>query len=644
MKRRRLLLWAAIATPAIGWATLAVGGAQQWLKKPLERHASAALGRAVSIGGGLRVIVTPSSIYLNADDVRIANPDWARSADLLHVESLKARFSTFDLLIGRAGPRAVSVAGGTLALERAPEGGAVNWALGDAGGWIDPATVRQIDADDLLVRYDDPAAHVAARLALTSGGSGIVSVTGRGTAADRPFALGATISSADEHPTQFTVSAQSSGMKLTLAGEGEGPFQLSPSGMRATAQGEDFAALAALAGMDIPAMPAFAFQAQLGHRRGGWHFSRIEGRIGSTDLSGKLTLDRRGERPRVVAELASQMLQLGDGMTLLGLRTDSAPQNIEANWSDLPIHAGRTRLLPDASLSTEALGGFDAVIAYTAQQIGGTRHALSHLDMRLALVEGRLMVSPASVDFGGGFVSSDVFIDARRGPALARYDVRLSPTPMGSLLAGWGIAPGESTAMARGRIQLSGRGDTLRETLGNADGRIALVLPAGSVRMQRASMSELDMAHLQEAMFGENEPADLNCGLIAFTVRQGVATSDPILIDTDGHVLSGSGRLDLGSERLDLRLEADGKHRAWFGRPAPLLIGGTLADPMVLREPVALFRPTRLLGLNMMLPDFGAIFGFVDADKAQAPACGPLLRDGSVPDELERPQEFAALR
>src|SRR5690606_23763130 len=139
--------------------------------------------------------------------------------------------------------------------------------------------------------------------------------------------------------------------------------------------------------------------------------------------------------------------------------------DVDAGWDGMATHAAR--LMPDASLSPQALAGFDAVIDYSAQQIGGTRHTLSHLDMRLALVEGRLMVSPASVDLAGGFVSSDIFIDARRSPAQARYDVRLSPTPMGALLAGWGIAPDESTALARGRIQLNGRGETLRETLAN---------------------------------------------------------------------------------------------------------------------------------------------------------------------------------
>src|SRR5690606_6051593 len=127
----------------------------------------------------------------------------------------------------------------------------------------------------------------------------------------------------------------------------------------------------------------------------------------------------------------------------------------------------------------------------------------------------------------GGFVSSDITLDARRTPALARYDIRLSPTPMGRLLQQWGIAPSGTSATARGRIQLTGRGETLRETFARASGRIALIIPEGTVRTQRASYSGLDMANLNDALF-DSPPfgaAQVNCGLIAFTVRDGLATA-----------------------------------------------------------------------------------------------------------------------
>jgi len=60
---------------------------------------------------------------------------------------------------------------------------------------------------------------------------------------------------------------------------------------------------------------------------------------------------------------------------------------------------------------------------------------------------------------------------------------------------------------------------------------------------------------------------------------------------------------------------------------------------MPIREPVSWFRPARLFGLSMILPDFGAILGFVDPDEADAPACGPILR--AAPATAQRKREDA---
>lgn len=638
-KRRKALLLAALALPVLGWAALAFGGAP-FLKGPIERRASAALGRTVSIDGDLRLLITPFSIYLDAGDVRVGNAEWGSAAHLLDVAQFGARFSTFDLLIGRDAPRAISLSGGTLNLERAPKGGKTNWAVARVPMLFDAGVLRQIDADDMIVRYRDPNVDVDARLALTKSGAGMVMLSGRGAVGDRPFVLHGALQSSDDAPAQFRVDARTGDVDLRVAGTADAPLLLSGSTLNVSAKGEDFAALAGLAGVDVPAMPGFALNARLGHIRKGWLFSRIEGQIGDTDIAGKLTLDRRSGRPRLVAQLASRNLDMGDGMALFGLQSGGGEDASEAPLA----------LLPDARLSPDALGQFDAVVDYQAQQISGGLDGSSHLNMKLALIGGRLLVSPASVDLAGGYVSSDIMIDARSSPALARYDIRISPTPMGRLLASWGISPGGSTATAKGRIQLAGRGETVREALGNSDGRIALILPGGRVQTRSASGSPLDVAHLRDAMFGDGDavegaqPAGLNCGLIAFTVSGGVATADPILIDTDGHVLSGRGSFDFRGERLDLRLSADGKDSAWFSRPSTLLIGGTLADPIVMREPVSLFRPSRLLGLSMMLPDFGAIFGFVDPDDARAPACGPILRGAPAVAQRDRPRELASLR
>src|SRR3546814_2765027 len=55
------------------------------------------------------------------------------------------------------------------------------------------------------------------------------------------------------------------------------------------------------------------------------------------------------------------------------------------------------------------------------------------------LERSRLALSPLTFDIAGGRMASDIIINARERPVATDYDIRLSPTPMGNLLAKFGV-------------------------------------------------------------------------------------------------------------------------------------------------------------------------------------------------------------
>ena len=86
----------------------------------------------------------------------------------------------------------------------------------------------------------------------------------------------------------------------------------------------------------------------------------------------------------------------------------------------------------------------------------------------------------------------------------------------------------------KGRIKLDGRGDSIHDSLASSRGRIAFVMPSGALTVRNVQLAELDIGTFAQRMFqGKlDQPVQVNCGLIGFTVRSGVAAADPILIDT----------------------------------------------------------------------------------------------------------------
>jgi len=77
-----------------------------------------------------------------------------------------------------------------------------------------------------------------------------------------------------------------------------------------------------------------------------------------------------------------------------------------------------------------------------------------------ALLGYRLLkLSPLTLDMSRGHLASDIIINARQQPVVTDYDIRLAPTPMGTLLAGWGVAESGTTGVVKARIKLRGEMD-----------------------------------------------------------------------------------------------------------------------------------------------------------------------------------------
>ena len=216
----------------------------------------------------------------------------------------------------------------------------------------------------------------------------------------------------------------------------------------------------------------------------------------------------------------------------------------------------------------------------------------------------------------------------RRRPTKASYDIRLASTPMGRLLAGFGVAEAGTTGTIKGRLQLVGSGDSLHQSLANSNGRIAFVMPAGSFWTRNVQLSELDIGTFVQKMFQDKlkEPVRINCGLVAFTVRKGAAAADPILIDTSKNVIGGTGGFSFGTEALDLAFRADGKKFSLISAQSPVGLNGSFAKPgIAVISPELIGRAGAGLGLALIATPPAALLAFVDVGDAKAAACGPVL-------------------
>ncbi|MCT8000903.1 AsmA family protein [Sphingomonas sanguinis] len=610
----------------------------RFLRHPFESIVGRQTHRTVTVGGDFQLYFAPWRIKFVAEKIAISNPGWASRPNLFTADRIDSRIAPLSLLFGKRRFTWLELTNGAIDLEWTPDHRTNTWTFSEKKGGK-PLEFPRIDVAAVTgttVRYRDPRMRVTADLALDDIRSQdarigkAVGVRGKGVIRATPFTLTAQLLSPDATANrgrnELIARMRAAGNVVDLSGTLPSIADIENVPLKTRARGKDLSTLLDVIGVVIPRTRSYDLRAQLVKDGEAYRFTRMTGSFGDSDLAGRLTVTN-GERLHLDSELATKKLDIVDAAPFIGYNPDIVASK-GAQAAAAATGAGAQRLLPDAALPVATMQRFDADLKWTIRTVRSRRVPISDVDMTLALDRGKLTLSPLRFAMARGDVASDLVFDTRPRPSRISYDIRLSPTPLGRLLAGWGVAEAGTTGTVKGRIQLAGRGDTIHDSLASADGRMAFILPAGSLWTRNAQLAELDLGTFVQKMFEERlkEPVRINCGLIAFTVRSGVAAADPILIDTSKNVIVGRGGFSFRNEAIDLAIRADAKKFSLFSGQSPVGLTGHFVSPGI--DPISgdlLARAGTGLGLAVVATPLAGVLAFVDVGDAKAAACGPVL-------------------
>ncbi|KTT63410.1 AsmA family protein [Sphingomonas sanguinis] len=632
----RLLIGLLTVLAAI-WLVLFVTKGR-FLRHPFESIVGKLTHRTVTVGGDFQLYFAPWRIKFVAEKIAISNPDWATRPNLFTADLVDSRIAPLSLLFGKRRFTWLALTNGAVDLEWTPDHRSNTWTFSEKKGGkrLEFPRIDVAEVKGTTVRYRDPRMQVTADLALEDFRSQdarigrAVGVRGKGVIRSTPFVLNAQLLSPDatanRGKNELVARMRAAGNVVDVTGTLPSIADVENVPLRTHARGKDLSTLLEVIGVVIPRTRTYNLRAQLVKDGDVYRFTKMKGTFGDSDLAGQLTVTH-GERLHLDSTLATDKLDIIDAAPFIGYNPDIvATKGAEAAAAATGV--GPQRLLPDAALPVATMQRFDADLKWTIRTVRSRRVPISNVDLTLALDRGKLTLSPLRFAMARGDVSSDLLFDTRQRPSLVRYDIRLSPTPLGRLLAGWGVAEAGTTGTVKGRVQLTGRGDTIHDSLASANGRMAFILPAGSLWTKNAQLAELDIGTFVQKMFEKElkEPVRINCGLIAFTVRSGVAAADPILIDTSKNVITGRGGFSFRNEALDMAVRADAKTFSLFSGQSPVGITGSFAHPGI--NPISgdlLARAGAGLGLAVVATPLAGVLAFVDVGDAKAAACGPVL-------------------
>jgi uncharacterized protein involved in outer membrane biogenesis len=618
----------------LAWLVLYVTKGR-FLKHPFEKIVGKQIEREVKVAGDFQLYFDWINVKFVADGLTVSNPSW-RGGQLFTSKHIDTRIRTWPLILGRRELMWLNLDGGKVDLAWDAAHQRNTWTFGDPNVKGRPFELPHIERTSAVgshVDYLDPKMRLEAHIDIaTVAGeqkriTNDIRFTGNGKFNGKPFQLKGGLLSPNElvggGENKLTLVAWGLGQTVTVDGTLAGATVIDGAKLATTARGDNIAHLFDFIGVAVPETRAYRMAATLVKQGGNYDLTNLRGTFGTSDIAGRLSV-KTGERVYLSADLRTRTLDILDAGPFFGWN----PQQAAKTGAVVGTVQGTPRVLPDAPLRIEAIKQFDADVKYHVTTVRAKNFPISNIDLTLDLDHSLLKLSPLTFDLAGGKLWSDISINARVPEVITAYDIKLSPTPMGKLLGRFGVEESGTTGTMSARIKMTGTGDSVRRSLATSNGRIAVVIPKGQLWTRNIQLAEIDLGTYFTKLLGKKlkKPVDINCGLVAFTVRNGIAAADPILIDTNKNVIVGRGGFSFRTEALDLAFRADGKTFSLFSGQSPVGINGVFAKPgFQVISPQLLTRAGAGLGILALVSPPAAVLAFVDVGDAKSAACGPVL-------------------
>ncbi len=544
------------------------------LKGVVADRLSKRFGRPVAIEKMERVDAFGFVPTIAVRGVTIPQADWAGRGTFLRLQRARFSFPVWPLLTGTFKPRDITVDGLQLALVR-DRNGRTNWSRpGDAESGGSSTDLKGLSITNSVVSYRDDKRRRTARMAFASDSAGFrANGTGTIRGVDVRIALsGASVAQPTAGPWPFTASIDGTGLRMRARGSMDRPLDTDAMTLDVDARAADLRLIDAVIEAGLFGTQPVAITAHVRHDAPKWLVNDLNGTIGQSDIAGHLTVDKQDGRTRLDGAVTSRRFDFDDLSSDEGLAKGKALER-----------AIGPRLVPNTRIDLGNLARTDGRIAVRVARIfshGGST-SVTGIQGVLALDHQRLHVEPLTIRLAGGIARGAITVDQRNAakwPTLT-LDLRLAGTRVEALPGTDGAFTGRVAAHAR----LTGRGETIRDAVGRADGRIGFTVRDGALPARYAAALGFDAG--RALLAGGDDVARLRCVVLALRMNGGHGTAAPLVVDTSASQLRGTGGIAFPAERIAFRLTGAPKGKSLLRLPGSAFMSGTLSDPVLTVPP-----------------------------------------------------------
>lgn len=435
-----------------------------------------------------------------------------------------------------------------------------------------------------------------------------------------------------QQSTPYPVQADMRSGKTRIAVEGTvtRPSKLAAIDLQLTLAGPSMDQLYYFTGVVLPTTSPFSTSGRLtgtlGEDKSRWVYDGFKGKVGSSDIAGRLEYVTGEPRPKLSGNVRSQQLVFADLAPLIGADSNAAKKERNA---DVVQPAGK--VLPVEEFKTERWNKLDADVRFSADRIiRDTAFPVSKLSTHLTMENAVLNLQPLEFAMAGGTVRSNIRLDGRgrEGPKAIKAQAKVAARGIEIKKLFPKIEELQATVGSiNGDANLTAQGNSVASLLAGSNGELKTLINQGQVSKYLLELMGLNVGNIiVTKLFGDKQ-VKLNCMATDFEVTNGIARTRYFVVDTEEALIEVAGAINLAGEQMDLRIDPKTKALRLFTLRSPLYVRGSFSKPDVsVDKGVLAMKAGGALALAAAAP-VAALIPLVNTGPGKDSDCGRLLAE-----------------
>jgi uncharacterized protein involved in outer membrane biogenesis len=387
-------------------------------------------------------------------------------------------------------------------------------------------------------------------------------------------------------------------LNLTFDGGIRELFVLEGINFKLKAIGKELAEIGPLIGTNLPKLGPFDVSGRLSGTAKTISLIEFSAIIDRSDFKGLAKVEFL-KRPKITVRLESSVIDFTPFMRM-----------VEKDKQELGEEDKRERrLFPDDPLPFDALKRVDADFVVKARNIHAKDARLEFGHLKLILEDSNLSINKLEATYKKTKISGNLHIDPSSPPQVAT-NFLVQNFNLGDFLKETGKSD-QVRAIVDIAAHGKSSGGSVHGLMSDLDGSIGAVMGEGYLT-KYLDLISVDLSKKARLFWGRHKKGDqIKCAVVQFDIKDGVATTRAFVFNTQVGLLTGEGKINLGTERMDFLLVPKPKNPGLLELSTKLRVSGTILDAKVRPDHLALLKKGARALSSLAIGPVGLLAPFV---------------------------------